>query len=1004
MADDVQALIAELALNSRRIESQQRRLVRSFDTAFSRIEKGSSQRLTNIEKRAESMSRNVRRAIVAIGVGIAGREVLEYEASWRAVTNTLKQYSDVLGPAQQSASALNKIAQDARAPLSELSGLTGAAARSARDLGKSGADVLVFGETAAKGARLANTGSAAVEGAFIQLSQAIASPRVQLQEFNSIIEGTPRLAQAFAEGIDKADGSVAKLRALIAKGEISGGDLFDALISQADKVRTEFATLDQGPKEAITRLQDKLTEFIGTNDKVKAGAAGLVEVIDLAADNLDILADSIVVGSAALGGFFGAQGLLAVAGNLRKVAVGATATAKAVAILEAGMAFFGGPIPLAVGGVAAALAYLALRGNEADRAMRTLEDATRRAEAALRDTAKYVSTDPVIEKIGDQAGDSSGPVGGLALGLERVAAALQDVTVQQFLQDMAAIQTEIRDVEQEIADAEKARERERAKAAANTGLGTQASIAAGTVTYDVDTSELDKKIGAAKATLSGLQKRQLRIGLSLFGDGSGQDIADRIASGDIAGAADLLKKRLAAVTADTGSGSGGSSADLSKSEEAALQKIRDAYSALFETERDQIARVRDEHIKAINDAAAAGKISTTDAESLRTKANDTYKRQLSDIRNQEFEDFNDYVAEQEKKAAKETSLVNQVVDARDRASGRLATILGREYDLRRAQIELEIKDEAKKNAALAALDEERAQAEKDLHDRLLEEGQYSRDPLERYKANLQKEQEALDDALANKLISHQEYDDALAAMKQEHRDEERQAEIDNQQTILSATQGFVSTLGQLAEQRFGKNSALAKAFFLTQQIASAAQVVLSAEVAKIRALAELGPIAGPPAAAAIEVAKNISLATIAAQTVAGFKDGVVGLKGPGTARSDSIPIRASRGESIITEAGTRLNPNLLQRINAGEDVEGQLARAGQPIGVNAGFLTAGGRPISIGGSSFIFNGPVDRSVLPEFEAMLAERDRALRTGFAQAIDRDKTLTTPRHERNRFFKG
>jgi hypothetical protein len=48
----------------------------------------------------------------------------------------------------------------------------------------------------------------------------------------------------------------------------------------------------------------------------------------------------------------------------------------------------------------------------------------------------------------------------------------------------------------------------------------------------------------------------------------------------------------------------------------------------------------------------------------------------------------------------------------------------------------------------------------------------------------------------------------------------------------------------------------------------------------------------------------------------GFKDGVVGLEGPGTERSDSIPAWLSKGESVITAAGTRANREELEWMNA----------------------------------------------------------------------------------------
>lgn len=51
-----------------------------------------------------------------------------------------------------------------------------------------------------------------------------------------------------------------------------------------------------------------------------------------------------------------------------------------------------------------------------------------------------------------------------------------------------------------------------------------------------------------------------------------------------------------------------------------------------------------------------------------------------------------------------------------------------------------------------------------------------------------------------------------------------------------------------------------------------------------------------------------------------FAEGVVGLQGPGTDKSDSIPARLSKGESVITAAATRRYGPMLEAMNAGRPV------------------------------------------------------------------------------------
>lgn len=88
----------------------------------------------------------------------------------------------------------------------------------------------------------------------------------------------------------------------------------------------------------------------------------------------------------------------------------------------------------------------------------------------------------------------------------------------------------------------------------------------------------------------------------------------------------------------------------------------------------------------------------------------------------------------------------------------------------------------------------------------------------------------------------------------------------------AATQGvesFAGAVGGFAAE----GSAAAKSLFLAQKAAGAASVVVSAEVAKMQALAQLGPIAGPPAAVGIGIDEAISLGIIAATAIGGLAGG-----------------------------------------------------------------------------------------------------------------------------------
>ena len=948
---EIQKLMVEMGLNMRRIESQQNRMLKKFDTTFRSIEETGKKRLTNVERQAEQMSRNVRRAIAGIAVGVLVREGLDLERTWRNATNTMRQYSDVLGEAGQATRDITAIANEAGVAVGTLSGVTGAAARAARTLGASGSDVLTFIEAVSKGSALANTGVAGVEGAMVQLSQAIASPRVQLQEFNSIIEGTPRLAQAFAQGVLGAGGDIATLRAEIAAGNVSGEQLFQGLISQVGLLREEFSTLEQGPEQAFARLRNNLAQFVGENETAVGAAQGLAGAINWVADNLDLLTDAIVVGSAALAGWAGTSGLVAAYAALRNVAAGATASARAVALLSSATRFFGGPLVIAITAIAGAIALIALNSRDAGEALDAVEQTMGRFNRVQSDIE---SDTRALEQANTALGEAMRNQGEIAQNT----AALEVAAIQ----DRIAKNRELAESYRAIIGAQLAQARSAFEAEEDRVLGRyrprQNTGAFGRRMRRDDPEgwariQAERDAQGREALIADREALQARLneGGSLSREESErlQVIAaleeHRINLDELSARYEALNEVSTGeseVSDDTPppGGGGGGGTEYKR----ALDEIRAAHRALGESERDQIARLRDERIASINAALDAEEIAADEASRLREQAGEVYLAQLAEIDKAEAEQKQIQLQRIQEQADAEARLVGEVLDMRDYLFGCTASLLDREYEHRREVIERSIKDEARRNEALAALNEERQRAEADLSDELLQRGEYSQDPVERLRARHELELIELQDALDRKLILEEEYLERRNQMEMEADAAMASARLQNQQTILSSSQRFFGSLTQLARQRLGENNAITKALFLAEQAAAAAQVYINMEVAKMRALAELGPVAGPPAASAIHVAGMLSLATIAAQTIAGFKDGVVGFRGKGGPRSDSNLVAISDQESVITAAGTFKNRNVLEAINDGADIEAMInrlvARDGGvmpvPVGVGRG--------------------------------------------------------------------
>jgi hypothetical protein len=127
-----------------------------------------------------------------------------------------------------------------------------------------------------------------------------------------------------------------------------------------------------------------------------------------------------------------------------------------------------------------------------------------------------------------------------------------------------------------------------------------------------------------------------------------------------------------------------------------------------------------------------------------------------------------------------------------------------------------------------------------------------------------------------------------------------------------------------------------------QKVAGVAAVGVNTAQAVSKGLAEGGPVLGPVFAALAIASGFVQIAKINAAPQ-NFAEGVIGLNGPGTATSDSIPANLSRGESVITAAATTAYAPVLAQMesNVGNRPNFQLGKRNFANGIiGAGNLPA----------------------------------------------------------------
>lgn len=171
-----------------------------------------------------------------------------------------------------------------------LSQLYARASMAAAELGANQGQLLKFVDGVTAGLRLQGGSTESASGALLQLSQALGSGIVRAEEFNSILEGAFPIAQAAARGIDGMGGSVAKLRAAVASGEVTSAKFFDGLLKGFTETERLAAGMSLTVSQGLTVLNNGFTRFVGEVDKSTGFTADLGKALARTGAYMDDLA------------------------------------------------------------------------------------------------------------------------------------------------------------------------------------------------------------------------------------------------------------------------------------------------------------------------------------------------------------------------------------------------------------------------------------------------------------------------------------------------------------------------------------------------------------------------------------------------------------------------------------------------------------------------------------------------------------------------------------------
>lgn len=314
-------ITAELGQIRSALTSLQAQLTQAKTTG-GQIGQGAAQGIGQLNNRLATTGRIVAGLAASLGAGLSVAGLIRASDEAQTISARLKLATKDAKSFEQAQRGVFEIAQRTRTSLLASVELYGRIERSTRDIGVNQATILQLTETINQAAQISG-GGAGAEAALFQLSQGLASGTLRGEELNSILEQTPRLAQAIADGMDLPIG---KLRAVAQEGKLTSEAVLKALLDQSKEIQSEFAEFPPTIASGFTVLRNAMVQYLQTSQTAGTAANDLARFMGKLAENLPTIINAFI--------------------RLAPVAVAAYVAMRSAALASAIIGFFGALPPL----------------------------------------------------------------------------------------------------------------------------------------------------------------------------------------------------------------------------------------------------------------------------------------------------------------------------------------------------------------------------------------------------------------------------------------------------------------------------------------------------------------------------------------------------------------------------------------------------------------------------------------------------------------------------------
>jgi len=284
------ALVIDLTAKLTNLQSGMDRAVRIAETSAKQIEKSFS--FTNLAKGGAGFFA-AQLGFESLRAGIV--RVKELSDEWTRTRVLVQNVTRGIEEASVAQTRLYKIAQDTRQNYGELTRTFASFARNADQLNISSAEAADLQKTIAQAISLSGARADSAASALVQFGQGISSGVLRGEELNSVLEQTPKLAKAIADGMGVPIGQLIKMGK---EGELTADKIITALQTIAPRMQQEFEKVTPTIADAFVAVTNSMGNLFDGINKIIPIADTLASILLGAANAIDKVANMMKLSGA----------------------------------------------------------------------------------------------------------------------------------------------------------------------------------------------------------------------------------------------------------------------------------------------------------------------------------------------------------------------------------------------------------------------------------------------------------------------------------------------------------------------------------------------------------------------------------------------------------------------------------------------------------------------------------------------------------------------------------